>query len=306
MKTTFSVIIATLNREEFVCEAIDSVLAQTFEDYELILVDDGSAAEIIARIRHRYGSRLQLVESNKQGSERAYQQGASVATGEYLAFLDDDDLYLPWTLETYHRIIQNLDSPPVILGAAEYMWEGNLVTAYPSLDKIKALKYKDYLSKDIITGIMSQSRIIMRRRVFDEVNHDKAGHPLILNDYGLILSAGTHGPCVIINSPTTVIYRQHETQATKNVEKMSRGILQLIEMARGPACSARRFDRYAFLGGPVGEWCRKAMDAQQRHLALKLLANGWPMIAAATIKRLQLMFRTTESPYVLPYDDRTS
>lgn len=307
MKRTFSVIIATCNRQELVFQAIDSVLEQTFKDYEIIVVDDGSSAEIKDKIKTNYGKAIRLVESNMQGSARAYQHGVSVATGRYVAFLDDDDLYLPWTLATYHRIIQDLSSPPVVLGSLSYKWDDNRdISTSHSPGEIHVRKFKDFLAKDVTTGTMSQSRIVMQKAVFDDLHREKQEEPFILNDYHLVLLAGVCGPCVIVKSPTTALYRQHPTQATKNVEKMSRGILQLVEYLRGSASRSRRLDRYAYLGGPVKEWFRKAVDAQHPELAIKLLVNGWPMMAAATARKLLVQFRRPTNLQILSMEKRHS
>lgn len=312
MDRKFSVIIATCNREELVCQAIDSVLAQTFKDYEIILVDDGSAVETKENIKARYGNLIQFVESNKQGSERAYQQGGLVATGRYLAFLDDDDMYLPWTLATYDKIIRDFNSPPVILGSMHYLREDHYdCSQHSNIKDIEVLKYKDFLSKEGVIGL-SQSRIVMQKNVFVTVNKNRQEQPFILNDYRLMFLVGSCGPCIITKHPTTVIYRQHQTQATKNVEKMSRGVLELIHSIRSPASgcqcrhakSTRHFDNYAYLGGPIKEWSKKAVRAKRPELALKLLVNGWPMVAAATVKKFQLAFRRAIPPQVLSNEEQ--
>jgi glycosyltransferase involved in cell wall biosynthesis len=93
----FSVIIPTYNRAALLCTALDSVFAQTFTDYEVIVVDDGSTDGTAAMVAS-YGGRVRYFQQQNKGPGAARNLGAQHATGEYLAFLDSDDLWFPWTL----------------------------------------------------------------------------------------------------------------------------------------------------------------------------------------------------------------
>jgi glycosyltransferase involved in cell wall biosynthesis len=97
-----SVIIPTFNRARMVCEAIDSVLAQTMREFELIVVDDGSTDDTTAVVRSRYAGepRLRHFAKENGGTGRAREHGLGHARGEYVALLDDDDLFLPRHLES--------------------------------------------------------------------------------------------------------------------------------------------------------------------------------------------------------------
>ncbi len=90
-----SVIIPTFNRREYVQEAIDSVLAQTYTDYEIIVIDDGSTDGTGEALRERYGNRVIYEWQENQGESVARNRGIALAQGEYIAFLDSDDLWLP-------------------------------------------------------------------------------------------------------------------------------------------------------------------------------------------------------------------
>ena len=94
-----SVIIPTYNRADLLGDAIGSVLAQSYQDFELIVADDGSTdhtAEIMAEAIASYGSRIRYLVLPHRGQPAAPRNSAlAVATGEYISFLDSDDLYLP-------------------------------------------------------------------------------------------------------------------------------------------------------------------------------------------------------------------
>src|SRR5436309_9355229 len=94
----FSVIVPTFNRASLLRQALDSVLAQTFAEYELIVVDDGSTDDT-ANVVASYGSRVYFLQQANRGPGAARNLGAAGAKGEYLAFLDSDDLFLTWSLK---------------------------------------------------------------------------------------------------------------------------------------------------------------------------------------------------------------
>lgn len=101
----FSVVIATYNRAAFVREAVDSVLAQTETDFELIVVDDGSndgTREALAT----YGDRLRYVFRENTGMAGARNRGIREARGELIALLDSDDLFLPRCLEAGRKLFE--------------------------------------------------------------------------------------------------------------------------------------------------------------------------------------------------------
>ena len=93
-----SVIIPTYNRSLSVREAIESVLAQTYRDFELIVVDDGSA-DNTPSVLGSFGERIRGIRQANAGVSAARNAGIRAAKGEWVAFLDSDDLWVPQKLE---------------------------------------------------------------------------------------------------------------------------------------------------------------------------------------------------------------
>ncbi len=303
MNRQFSVLIPTYNRPEYTRQAIDSVLSQDFADYELIVIDDGSA-DGTPQLLQSYGSRIKALHQTNQGPEAARKAGALEATGEYLVFLDSDDLLFPNALRTYDTVIRASGSPAVILGAMTNFRQRLDIQGHVGQPKeIKVLTYRDFLSKDVGIGI-SNSKIVIRKSVFTQTerlprNTAKA-YPF--DDYDLMLRAGTCGPCVIVIQPITVAYRTHETNTVGNIENMIPGLLSLIHSERRgnyPGGKNRLFDRYARIGGPAYEWFRKGLKSHRPWLACKLLASSWPMVAAAVAKKTWHLFQKTSDPLIL-------
>ncbi len=119
---TVSVLLNSYNQADFVRESVESVLAQTFEDYELIVTDNGSTdrtPEILRAYEHHPNVRLVLHKQNA-GVSRRFNEAVAMARGEFVTFLYSDDLYLPNKLE---RQVSLLRSQPadygVVYGPAE-------------------------------------------------------------------------------------------------------------------------------------------------------------------------------------------
>ncbi len=96
-----SVVMPTHNRADFVGRAIDSILNQTYNDFEFIIVDDGST-DSTSEILQKYAAkdkRIILLRQNNLGTAAARNTGVDKATGKYIAFMDDDDISLPNRLE---------------------------------------------------------------------------------------------------------------------------------------------------------------------------------------------------------------
>ena len=127
-----SVIMIFLNEEKFIREAIESVLVQTYESWELLLVDDGSTDEsssIARQDANRYPGKVRYLEHDghqNRGMSAARNLGLHEARGEYITFLDADDLWLPHKLERHVQILDSHPGVAMVCGRAQwwYSWTG--------------------------------------------------------------------------------------------------------------------------------------------------------------------------------------
>src|SRR3546814_65596 len=110
--TFFSVVIPTYNRKKFIGTTLKSILAQQCTDYEIIVVDDGSTDGTRESLAS-YGSSVRILEQPNYGPGAARNLGLGEARGDYVAFLDSDDIWFPWTLETFATLITKHDSPSI-------------------------------------------------------------------------------------------------------------------------------------------------------------------------------------------------
>ncbi len=153
---TISVIIPVYNSEKYLAEAIDSVLAQTCREFELIIIDDGST-DRSREIATSYPNVNYVYQQNK-GVAAARNRGIQIATSEYLAFLDADDLWLPGKLAMQMEAFTSNPTLEIVTGFVEQFIS-------PELEPEIAKKYS---FPDRPLQGYSPGAIIIRRRALEK------------------------------------------------------------------------------------------------------------------------------------------
>jgi glycosyltransferase involved in cell wall biosynthesis len=126
-KPLISVIIPAYNASQFIAETLDSVFAQTFTDFEVVLINDGSPdTEALERALQSYPSNLRYIKQENQGAAAARNTGLRSANGEFIAFLDADDTWLPEFLEKQMEFLTQSD--------ADFVFCDALLVGEPSLE----------------------------------------------------------------------------------------------------------------------------------------------------------------------------
>ena len=120
-----SVVIPTWNRAPVVCEAVASALKQLVGEVEVIVVDDASTDHTIALLNRTFGSQIQLLAlPYRRGAGAARNAGALLAQGEYVAFLDSDDIWLPGKLAAELRLFAEFPDASAIVSDSQNFFEG--------------------------------------------------------------------------------------------------------------------------------------------------------------------------------------
>ncbi len=119
-----SVVIPTWNRAHLVCDAIDSALNQRPGEVEVIVVDDASSDGTAALLGDRYGSSIRVLSLNERGGAGgARNAGVAVARGEFVAFLDSDDVWLPGKFEAELRVFERFPNAEAVLSDSQNFFE---------------------------------------------------------------------------------------------------------------------------------------------------------------------------------------
>ncbi|HXO05133.1 MAG TPA: glycosyltransferase [Candidatus Sulfotelmatobacter sp.] len=286
----FSIIITFYNQRGFIKDAVDSALALRKAGLEIIAVDDAST-DGSPEVLKQYQDSVQIVclETN-QGACAARNRGASLATGNYLVFLDGDDAFQPWALDVYERIIQ-AKKPKMILGTMGW-FEGSLSAVPPGAapQEITMVDYSDYLRRDRPFG-NSASALIIARESFENV-HGWQTDFFPLEDQDLALRLGVAGRTIQILGPPTVLHRAHGSYTVKNALACISAVDDLHRRERHgvyPGGAGRRFERRALIGGIAIHWTKRAAKSGMYGNAITLLARGWPMVLAAVSRRVGVL-----------------
>jgi len=298
MSVRFSVLLPVHNRENYVRQAVDSVLNQTFSDFELLAVDDGST-DRSPEILKSYGNKLKFIQQRNQGPEIARNTAAALAQGEYLVYLDSDDVFLPFALETFDKVIRATDSPPLLLGSILFFREHSPPQPAPP-NTIEIFKFRNYASK---TMSLSSNSTIVRKSVFDAVGggrRDTTPQTFHADDTYIQLKVGDYSPFVVINQPYTSLYRLHGENTSKNLEALANGILRLIGLDKRGEFGKPSWNRYACLGGRAFAFAyRDCWRNGERELAFRLLLGAGFMVPIAICNLILRHFREPPEPIIL-------
>lgn len=167
MQPTVSVIIPTYNREKFIGAAVKSVLDQTFKDFEIIVVDDGSTDGTADVVKEFSSEKIRYIYQPNQGRSRARNHALELAKGRYLAFLDSDDLYLPEKLGMQVDFMDKRPDCGMVYTSAHCIDEnGN------SLPHVYEARVSGWIYKDIaffVPVTITLPTVMARREVFEVV-----------------------------------------------------------------------------------------------------------------------------------------
>ena len=211
-----SVIIPTYNRAGFVTKAVDSVLCQTFTDYELIVVDDGSTDATKERLE-QYADQIIYIYQNNSGVSAARNAGITIARGEWLAFLDSDDEWRSDYLATQIRRANTI--PGLCMQSANclltYHNEAKPKTYFELNGAIAAFKGKDYLLIDepfafvVAHGPWQLGSTIVRR---DATTKTGSFDTTLTyhEDFDFMVRVSLHGRFGMIKEEFVNIYRRDE------------------------------------------------------------------------------------------------
>jgi len=161
-----SVIIPAYNYGRYLSEAIESVLAQTFTDFEVLVVDDGSidgTAEIVKP--HLRDQRVRYIYQENRGLSAARNTGIRQARGEYIALLDADDVWLPLKLERQLLLFEKAGDVVLVYCMVDLIDENGDILPNISWPHKKDATYKDLMYFPWVVG--SGSSVLIRKSVFD-------------------------------------------------------------------------------------------------------------------------------------------
>lgn len=264
----FSVIIPVYNRPQWIGAAIDSVLAQTFQDFEIIVCDDGST-DTTPAVLTSYGELIHVVHTNRLGPGAARNAGAAAATGQYLACLDSDDRWAPWTLKCVDAVLRETGAGTSVYLKPVYVDSDSSTTDFAFDGEIRFGVYDSFL--DAPTKMPCGAGLLgaIPRETFLAIGGFE--HTAInAEDRDLALKLSQHTKYAVVDSPHCIYYRRHESQQTAQWIASLSGWRLIAEHYRqghyGPTTDCKLAGYMAmFFAGQVGTLLNKGQagrDAQ--------------------------------------------
>lgn len=205
-KTQVSVIIPTYNRGWTIGEAVDSVLAQDYRDFELIVVDDGST-DNTPQVLDAYRGAIKVFRQENKGVSAARNRGISETSGRFIAFLDSDDLWLPQKLSRQVEFFNT--TPDALICQTEEVWIRSGVRVNPKKRHKKPSGM--IFEPSLALCLVSPSAVMIRRSLLEIVGNFDEALPAC-EDYDLWLRISCRFPVYHIDTPLIIKRGGHEDQ----------------------------------------------------------------------------------------------
>lgn len=271
-----SVIIPAYNAEETLLETIQSVLSQTFTDLEILIIDDGSSDNTVAIARAVQDPRVRVYTFKNGGAAMARNRGIAHSTGEFLSFIDSDDLWTPNKLEKQLDALQHMPDAGGVYSWTLIMNESGEKFYPGNCESYSGDVYAHLLLSNFIG---SGSNMLVRRTASDTIGgFDTTLHSHEDWDYYLRLSQ--NWLFAVVSEPQ-ILYRKREDSVCSNFEVMERYIFILHDKMFSTAPYSLRYlepqsraKKYEFLSQialtHISSWqdCRRAIRTLSKAAAL--------------------------------------
>jgi glycosyltransferase involved in cell wall biosynthesis len=278
-----SVIIPVYNGAATIGRALASVFAQTFVDYEVVVVNDGSTDDT-ASVLAGYGDRIRVVTQANRGLPAARNSGIRASSGEYVAFIDDDDEWLPQMLEQCAAVLdQDPDCGLVYAGAVKVDLAGRQMPDQSSENEdIESPTMEQMLARP---WVVVPSRVMVRRAILDRCGGFDERCAVACEDVLFLLRARECGyfrriPELLVRKTTRPLY----PKALKR-EQACELLVRLVRERYGASAS-----------GFISEY-RNERAKVMRHTARILLDEGRPRDARRCLARVIYYHPTSPKAY---------
>lgn len=215
MKPLISVIMPVYNAEKFVFEAIKSIVDQTYTNWELIIINDGSSDSSINIIKEFDDKRIRIYENElNKGIAFSRNRAIDLANGKYIAIMDNDDISLPNRFEDQVNYLENHNEIDVLSGACEVIdSNGELLKRNTSV-----LKNPKYIrAKLLFQNVFFNGTVMLRKNLIDENNIRYRENQYGMEDFCFWVECSKKMEMTSIDS-CIYKYREHENNETKNIK----------------------------------------------------------------------------------------
>lgn len=218
-----SIVMPTFNRSGLIKEAVESVFNQDYSDYEVIIVDDGSTDNTYNSIE-RYNANIRYIFQNNSGVSKARNTGIRAAKGNYIAFLDSDDLWDPRKLSTQLQFFEN--NPDSYIYYTREIWMRNNSRVNPP--QVYFPGDRNILPKLLKRCFIGASSVMVRKDLFDHIGYFDESLP-VCEDLDLWLRIILKFPIFFINKQLTIKRMGQWPQLSTSIWGMDRYRIYIME-----------------------------------------------------------------------------
>ncbi len=231
MTPLVTVFIPAYNAGQYIKETIESVLQQTYENFELLIVNDGSTDDTVRIIEEFRDPRIRLCHNDQnRGLSYTRNRGLELAKGEYIAFLDADDLALPHRLQTE---VTFLEAHPQydLVGS----WFHTIIDGTVKRQRYHAGQYKIRNAGMIFMPMLTTSTIMIRTSFIRKNRLSYSEAYFVAEDHAFLIDCARYTDIVCLSKPVTIYRLGHESvskrSSEKQVEERRRVISQVQQLA---------------------------------------------------------------------------
>ncbi len=277
-----SIIIPVYNGEKYIKKTLSSVFNQSFKGFEVITIDDGSQDKT-KEILKTYGKKIRYIHQKNKGTAAARNTGIKAAKGKYIAFLDQDDLWLPQKLAEQVKILDKKPKVGLVFCGSFLLNEGRLIGFFHSILGINsAISAKDIFNQLVKENFIPTLTVLLRKEAFDKLGFLKEDF-VGTDDHEMWLRVAEYGYRFEAVRKNLAIYRIHpEAQSRKfknmyqNTAKIYDQLLKRPDFSRTEKRKIRQAKKRIYLNYKKGyhwaksnELLRKGKYSAARQLFLK-------------------------------------
>jgi len=225
----FSIIIPTYNYAQFLPRALDSILGQQGNDYDVTIIDDGSTDDtktVVQPFLQQHQGKLNYVYQENQGPSAARNRGVAETKGQYLVFVDADDRLIDNALTIFRTYLAAFSEIDMVFGAYYSVYENGKkkLRKPPMLSKDAFINFKKYIQGQFV---ISNGSMVIRRNIFDRLQYPEAirsNEHYVMDGQMLALYQ-----CATIPEPVLEVYA-HDSRLRQDIKSIEKTGLRVVDL----------------------------------------------------------------------------
>jgi glycosyltransferase involved in cell wall biosynthesis len=293
----FSIVIPLYNKEAYILQTLQSVCKQSFSDFEILLINDGSTDRSLEEVAKVKDIRLKIITQKNQGVSRARNFGMQQAKGNFIALLDADDLWAPNYLEKIHALTKEFPKEAVFSSAVHISKKGLTKKAVYSISD-KPVQKLNYFKGSLKSSLLHPSSVVLHRDVFIKLG----GFDTRYSNYEDIdywFRIGLHYEVVFASTPYATIQKIENSLSSQKFNWKTHCFLESYDTVKsevhefGKVLDLNRLS-LALLCKQNGcekqfELLKKKIHAKNLNLPQRLLLR-LPKVALSTLRKVKAFF----------------